>query len=75
MLNRLMQIITAISTTNSRSTPSPLSRWFSFRPRTPPPRPPATIRASTGQRKSGTEPVARVVSRLHSWLKKMIYRG
>ena len=74
VLNTLMQIITTISAIKSFSTASPCIRRFSCLPSTPPPKPPAAIRTSTGQRNSGTELVRRVVSRLQSWLKKMIYR-
>ena len=35
-----MQIVTAISKMNSRSTAAPLILWFSLLPRTPPPSPP-----------------------------------
>ena len=67
-----MQMITAISKINSRSTALLSIRRFSFLPKIPPPSPPAAISASTGQRNSGAEAVIRVVSRLHSWLKKMM---
>ena len=64
----------AINAINKRSTVFSSIRLFNFLPMIPPQIPPATMKISIGQRMDGTVLVKSAAHKLHSWLKKMIYK-